>query len=272
VIRAHTVLEKVKKAIVEANVKINEEVREILEKYEGPFSDIIKENYRISKEENLPLCQDTGMVEFFVLLGHEIRLEEPIERTLNRAVEEVYTEYPFRCSVVSDPLFDRINTETNTPTVVHLFQVEGKRLEIRFLVKGGGSENLTMLRMLTPTSGLERIKEIVEEHIRENGAKACPPLHVGVGIGGSADKAVLLSKLALTRSFGERNEDPRYAELERELENELNLLGIGFQGLGKGITVYSVHVEHFPTHIATLPVAVSVDCYLCRKGKVVVEG
>ncbi|PLV56672.1 fumarate hydratase [Thermotoga sp. SG1] len=271
-IRAHTVLEKVKKAIVEANVKINEEIREIIEEYEGPFSDIIKENYRISKEENLPLCQDTGMVEFFVFLGHKTVLEEPIEQTLNKAVEEVYREYPFRFSVVSDPLFDRINTETNTPAVVHLFQVEGNKLEIRFLVKGGGSENLSVLRMMNPTSGIDRIKEFVVEHIKEHGAKACPPLHVGIGIGGTADKAVLLSKLALTRDFKERNEDPRYAELERELENELNLLGIGFQGLGKGKTVYSVHIEHFPTHIATLPVAISVDCYLCRKGKVIVEG
>lgn len=122
-----------KKAIVEANVRINEEVREIIEEYEGPFSDIIKENYRISKEENLPLCQDTGMVEFFVFLGHTIELEEPIEQTLNRAVEEVYREYPFRFSVVSDPLFDRINTETNTPPLFISFKLRERGLRSDFL-------------------------------------------------------------------------------------------------------------------------------------------
>jgi len=270
-INKHVISEKIKKAIIDANIKINPKVEEIIERYEGPFSDIIKENYRVSKEEKLPLCQDTGIVEFFVFIGHEVKLEEPIEETLNRAVGEVYSEYPFRYSIVTDPLFERINTGTNTPAIVHIFQVKGKSLEIRFLVKGGGSENLTVLRMMTPTSDVEKVKEFVVEHIKEHGAKACPPLHVGIGIGGTADKALLLSKLALTKSFEERNKDPKYAELEKELEEELNFLGIGFQGLGKGITVYSVHIEHFPTHIATLPVAVSVDCYLCRRGKVTFE-
>ncbi|PLV59517.1 fumarate hydratase [Thermotoga sp. KOL6] len=270
-IHEHVILKKVKEALVDANTKINREVETFLERYEGPFSDIIKENFRISKEEKLPLCQDTGLVEFFVFAGHKLAFEKPIEDILNKAVEEVYTEFPFRYSVVSDPLFDRINTNTNTPAVVHLFHVPGKKLEIRFLVKGGGSENLALLRMLNPSSSVIEVKELIIEHIRNNGAKACPPLHVGIGIGGSAEKAVLLSKLALTKDFKERNKDPRYAKLEEELERELNLLGIGFQGLGKGPTVYSVHVECFPTHIATLPVAISVDCYLCRKGKVIIE-
>lgn len=270
-IQRRVVLDKLKEELVKANIRLNEEVKRIVAEYEGPFSDIIKENYIISEKECLPLCQDTGILEFFVFLGHEVVLEEPIEKTLNSAVEEVYVAYPFRYSIVSDPVFERINTHNNTPVVVHVFQVEGKKLEIRFLVKGGGSENLSTLHMMNPSVGASEIKDFVVEFVKEHGAKACPPLHIGVGIGGTADKALVLSKLALTKDFSERHPDPRYAELEEEILRTVNLLGIGYQGLGHGITAYSVHVEYFPTHIATLPVAVSVDCYLCRKGKIVFE-
>jgi len=270
-IRADVILDGIVEELKKANIVINDEVKRFVDSYTGPFSYAIKENYRVAEKESLPLCQDTGLVEFFVFLGHEVVLEEPISETLQKAVRKVYIENPFRYSVISDPLFERKNTGDNTPPVVHVFQIEGKKLEIRFLVKGGGSENLTRLYMMRPSSDVEEVKRIVIDHIRENASNSCPPLHIGVGIGGSPEKALLNSKLALTKSFFERNEDPRYARLEEEILSEINSLKIGFQGLGEGITAYAVHIECSPTHIAILPVAISVDCYLCRRGKFVVE-
>src|SRR5690606_14403455 len=152
----------------------------------------------------------------------------------------------------------------NTPPIIHIFQTKGNNLEIRFLIKGGGSENLSRLYMLRPSSNIEDFKRVIIEHIKENGAKGCPPLHVGIGVGGTSDEAIVLSKLALTKNFKERNIESRYASLEIELIKRLNELKIGFQGLGKGVSVFSVHIEAFPTHIATLPVGISTDCYLCR--------
>jgi len=267
----HEILKKLSNHIVKINETINPEVKTYIDEYNGPFSKALKENYKIAESENLPLCQDTGIVEFFVFLGNEVRLEEPIFSTLNEVVEKVYTENPFRFSLVSDPLFERKNTKNNTPPVVHIFQISGKTLEIKFLVKGGGSENLSALFMLKPSTTVQELKDIIIGHVRENGAKGCPPLHVGIGIGGTSDKAMTLSKLALTKSFKERNQDPVYADFEEELLKDLNTLKIGFQGLKEGLSVFSVHVEYTPTHIATLPVGVSLDCYLCRKGVVKFE-
>lgn len=270
-IKTEIILHEIEKELKKANIIINNEVKKFVDSYNGPFSYAIKENYKLAEKECLPLCQDTGFIEFFVFLGHKITLEDPIDHILQNAVRKVYTENPFRYSMVSDPIFDRKNTGDNTPPIIHLFQVEGKKLEIRFLVKGGGSENLTKLCMLKPSSDVEEIKKIVIDHIKENAVNSCPPLHVGIGIGGSSEKALLNSKLALTKSFYEKNKDPTYAKLEKEILSEINYLKIGFQGLGKGITAYAVHIEYSPTHIATLPLAISVDCYLCRRGKIVIE-
>ena len=256
--------------LVKANIVLNEEVMEFLKGYDGIFSEILKENAEISRRTGLPLCQDTGIVEFFVLMNEKFKLDFDIHSLLKRAVEKVYRENPFRYSIVNDPLFERKNTMSNTPPIVHILRTDGEN-EIRFLIKGGGSENLSTLFMMNPTSNEEELIRRVVDHIRENGAKSCPPLHVGIGIGGTSEKAMTLSKLALTREFKERNPDERYANLEMKLLDRINELGIGYQGLGKGITAYSVHIEFFPTHIATLPVAVSVDCYLCRKGKITLE-
>jgi fumarate hydratase subunit alpha len=265
------IFEKLSNHIVQVNETINPEVKTYIDGYNGPFSQALKENYKIAEAEKLPLCQDTGIVEFFVFLGNEVILEDPIFSTLSEVVEKVYTENPFRFSLVSDPLFERKNTKNNTPPVVHIFQVSGKSLEIKFLVKGGGSENLSALFMLKPSIGVQELKDVIIGHVKENGAKGCPPLHVGIGIGGTSDKAMVLSKLALTKSFKERNQNPVYADFEEALLKDLNTLKIGFQGLKKGVSVFSVHVEYAPTHIATLPVGVSLDCYLCRKGVVKFE-
>ena len=267
-------LEKLEKmleeGIIRANTVLDEEVMGFLKEYDGIFSEVLKENARIAEERGLPLCQDTGMVEFFVLINGRFNFDFDIYSMLEDVVRKVYLENPFRYSIVDDPLFDRRNTMSNTPPIVHILPTEGRN-EIRFLIKGGGSENLSALFMMNPTSSEDDVIDRVVDHIARYGARSCPPLHVGIGIGGTSEKAMVLSKLALTKGFKERNPDGRYAELEMKLLERLNGLGIGYQGLGSGITVYSVHVEHFPTHIATLPLAISVDCYLCRRGRIVLD-
>jgi fumarate hydratase subunit alpha len=239
------IMEKLSKSLVEKNCVINDEVKSFVDGYNGPFCEVLKENYKIAQTEGIPLCQDTGIVEFFVFIGHEVRVEEPLVEILNEVVEIVYSQSPFRYSVVRDPLFERKNTQNNTPPIIHIFQTKGNNLEIRFLIKGGGSENLSRLYMLRPSSNIEDFKRVIIEHIKENGAKGCPPLHVGIGVGGTSDEAIVLSKLALTKNFKERNIESRYASLEIELIKRLNELKIGFQGLGKGVSVFSVHIEAF---------------------------
>ncbi len=261
----------IKEELIRANTRFDPDALKFLEKYEGPFAEFLKENAKTAGRNGLPLCQDTGMVEFFVFMGHKICLSDPIEKILEESVREVYTRQPYRYSTVEDPLFKRKNRRNNTPPICHIFQTEGTGLEVRFLTKGGGSENLSRLFMPNPSEGPDTVKKLIVDHIRENGARGCPPLNIGIGIGGSSDKAIVLSKLALTVPFGDRNPNPEYARLETELLEELNSLHIGYQGLGKGVTAYSVHAKEFPTHIATLPVAVSVDCYLSRKGRIVFE-
>ncbi|MGB9820561.1 MAG: fumarate hydratase [Pseudothermotoga sp.] len=270
-IDSNRIRERMVQQLLRANTIIDDFVKAQIKQYNGPFEDVLKKNIIVAQQSGLPLCQDTGMVEFFVFTGHGVVFTEPVEKTLNDAVREAYTKYPFRYSVVKDPIFDRRNTLDNTPAIVHIFFNDKGTVQIRFLVKGGGSENLTRLFMLNPSSTTDEIVELVVNHIKESGAKGCPPLKIGIGVGGSADKAIVLSKLALTRNSNEHNEDDRYADLEKRILDSVNELKIGFQGLSVGITAYSVHIEHAPTHIANLPVAVSVDCYLCRKGVVDIE-
>jgi len=255
-------------ALVRANTELDPSIREHLERYQGPFADILKENDRIAREKSLPLCQDTGFVECFCTLGQSVALEEPLQRTLEAAVANTYGAFPFRDSTVAEPLFRRTPLKDNVPPVVHLFQTEGKMLEIRFLVKGGGSENLSRYYALEPSAGVEEVENKVIELVGDNGAMSCPPLHIGIGIGGFSEKAMLNAKLALTYPLGTRHKHPDYAQLEERLLRKLNTLTIGFQGLGVGPTALSVHTVYEPTHIATLPLAIAVDCYLNRKGVV----
>jgi len=262
---------KLKQAIITANTQINKEIKPFIDNYNGPFSTVLQDNYQISNSKGLPLCQDTGMVEFFCFLGVDFHLKRPLQETLNEVVSQVYINSPYRYSTVDDPLFDRKNRLDNTPAIVHIFSVAGKKLEIRFLIKGGGSENLSRLYMMTPSATKEEVQNQIVEHIKESGARACPPLKAGIGLGGTSEKAMMLSKLALTSPISKHHEDPRYAAMEEEIKGRINQLKIGFQGMGKGISCYGVHILSHPTHIATLPLAISVDCYLCRRGGVIVE-
>lgn len=270
-IEAKIIAREMENALIKANTVFEPELATFLEKYDGPFSSVLKNNIEESSCTGLPICQDTGMIEFFILAGHKVSFDEPIELTLTNVVKKVYTENPYRYTVVTDPLFNRRNTGNNTPPIFHFIQTKGNKLEIRFLVKGGGSENLSKLFMLKPSATEEELVSVIVEAVKESGARGCPPLKVGMGIGGTSDKAMMMAKLALTRSINERNPDPNYEKLETRLLNEINNLKIGYQGLGTGISAYSVNIEYYPTHIATLPVALAADCYISRRGRISLE-
>ncbi|WP_231845404.1 fumarate hydratase [Pseudothermotoga hypogea] len=262
---------KISQKIIEANNIMREEIFQQVLSYEGPFCDVLRRNAEVARTKDLPLCQDTGFVEFFIFIPFNAIFERPIQESCDEAVKKVYSSKPYRHSIVTDPLYERKNTRTNTPSICHIFHWDEEKVQIRLLIKGGGSENLTTLFMLSPTAGEEELMGKIIEHVARHGSKGCPPLRVGVGVGGSADKAMLLSRLALTYSLSDVNPDPRYESLERRISEKLNQLRIGFQGLGVGPTIFSVHVLQAPTHIANLPVAVSFDCYLSRIGVVEVE-
>jgi len=263
--------DRIKQELVRVNTTLNPECEKIVRDYKGLFSDVIQENIDVASETGMPLCQDTGVVEFFCFKGADFHLAGPLERILSRAVKEVYAENPFRLSTVSDPLFERKNRMDNSPPMVHIFEKPGNTLEIRYMLKGGGSENLSRLMMMKPTATPDQIKTSVIHHIKEHGAKACPPLKVGIGIGGASEQALILSKLALTEEMETHHQDKRYRELETSIYKGINELEIGFQGLGDGISAYNVRIIDLPVHIATLPVGISVDCYLCRSGRVSFE-
>ncbi|MCS7175193.1 fumarate hydratase [Pseudothermotoga sp.] len=265
------VIEKISEHLAMANSILTKDVLEHVETYEGPFCEVIKRNVKVAKEKDLPLCQDTGFVEFFVFIPFNSVFDRPLQDICDEAVRKTYLLKPYRFSLVNDPLYERKNTQDNTPSVCHLFHWNEEKLQVRFLVKGGGSENLSRLFMLPPGSSEDDLVEILVKHVSDHGFNSCPPVRVGVGIGGSSDKAMLLSKLALTYNLNERNSNSRYATLEQRILDELNKLKIGFQGLGVGPTALTVHVLYAPTHIANLPVAVSFDCYLSRKGVVEIE-
>lgn len=270
-VKHEELVEKISQKIIEANSVMREEVKRRIDQYKGPFHEILRKNAEVAKMKDLPLCQDTGFVEFFIFVPHNVVFEKPLQQSCDEAVLKVYSSKPYRYSIVSDPLYDRKNTRTNTPSICHIFQWSESKLQIRFLIKGGGSENLTTLFMMNPTINEEELLDKVIDHVARHGSKSCPPLRLGIGIGGSADKALLLSKLALTYGFNEKNNDERYAELEEKMLQRLNRLRIGFQGLGIGPSVFSVRILYAPTHIANLPVAVSFDCYLSRIGVVEIE-
>lgn len=269
------IYEKVCEKLVEMNTRLNPDMRKVFENYSGPFADEIRQNIKIAAEKKLPLCQDTGMVEFFVFRPYDLLLEEPLQLTLSKAVKDTYENNGYRKSTVLDPLYSRRNNLDNLPAVIHEFEVEdSNELEIWMLAKGGGSENLTALYMMSPSSSEDEVIAIVTQHIQKNGPNACPPINVGIGIGGTADMAVLLSRLAL---FTGEEYTPRigyietYDKLADKLHNLLNKLHIGVQALGVGPTCNAVKVYAYPTHIATLPLAISVDCYLSRTGRVIIN-
>ena len=225
--------------------------------------DRIIENFEIADHRDQPICQDTGVACVFLKIGQELHIEGDLTEAINEGVRQGYTEGYLRKSVVGDPL-RRVNTGDNTPAMIYTELVPGDKLEITVAPKGFGSENMSQIKMLRPSDGIEGVKDFVCKVVEEAGPNPCPPIVVGVGIGGTFDKAAYLAKKALMRSVDERHPDPFYAELEEELLRRINALGIGPQGFGGKTTALAVNVEYFPTHIAGLPVAVNINCHVTR--------
>ncbi|MBE6639701.1 MAG: fumarate hydratase [Ruminococcaceae bacterium] len=270
-ISTHTITETVKKLCIEANCHLTEDVKNCIrckrdeEGWQGA-KDILNriiENFEIADQENQPVCQDTGVACVFLKIGQDVHVDGSIADAVNEGVRQGYSEGYLRKSVVRDPL-DRVNTGDNTPAMIYYDLVEGDKMEITVAPKGFGSENMSKIAMLRPSDGVEGVRNFVLRAVEEAGPNPCPPIVVGVGVGGTFDKAAFLAKKALLRSLDERNEDPFYAKLEEELLEGINSLGIGPQGFGGRTTALAVNIEKFPTHIAGLPVAVNINCHVAR--------
>ena len=225
----------------------------------------ILQNAKLAEEGVAPICQDTGMTVVFVEIGQDVHIEGGyIEDAINEGVAKGYTDGYLRKSVVAEPLFERKNTTNNTPAVIHARIVPGDKLKIKVAPKGFGSENKSILKMLVPADGIEGVKKVFLEAVKYAGPNACPPMTIGVGIGGTMDKAALLAKQAAVRPVDSKNADARYAKLEDELLELASKTGVGPQGLGGDTTAIKVNVEWYPTHIAGLPVAININCHAAR--------
>ncbi|MFZ7119404.1 MAG: fumarate hydratase [Eubacteriaceae bacterium] len=231
----------------------------------------IEKNYITACQNNIPICQDTGMVVIFIEIGQEVKLVgEFIDNAINKGIINAYKDGYFRKSVVGDPL-KRENTDDNTPGIIHYEIVEGDEIKITVMPKGFGSENMSAMKMLKPSDGIEGVKAFVLETVSNAGPNACPPLFIGVGIGGTFEKCALLAKKALCRSVDKNNNNLIYKKLEEDLISEINKLGIGPMGMGGNNTVLGVNIETYPTHIAGLPVAVNICCHVNRHKSVTIN-
>ena len=235
------------------------------------FFEQYKENSRISESTGLPLCQDTGFAVYFIELGCDVKITgSDIYSAVNEGTRRGYGEFFLRKSIVADPLFDRKNTRDNTPAIIHLSLVPGNQIKITLAPKGGGSENMSAVRMLKPSDGRNGVVDFVVNTVVNAGGNPCPPTVVGVGIGGTMEMAAFLAKKALLREIGKSADDPRYAELEKEILEKINSSGVGPQGLGGNVTSLAVHILHHPCHLASLPVAVNLNCHAARHAEVII--
>lgn len=271
-IDAKVIEDTVARLCIEANLRLPPDVINAIESAEKaePWDgakrilSLLGDNVRIASEKTLPVCQDTGMACVFVELGQDVHIDGDFEEAVNNGVRRGYGEGYLRKSVVCDPL-RRVNTGDNTPALLTVKLTRGDKMRITVMPKGFGSENMSALKMLKPADGAEGVKNFVLETVEKAGANPCPPIIVGVGIGGSFDKAACLAKHALLRPVDEPNPDEYYAALERELLEKINALGIGPQGFGGKTTALAVLIEEMPTHVAGLPVAVNISCHATRR-------
>lgn len=271
-ITTEIIIETVRDMCIEACHFLTEDMKQALndscETEKSPLGKeilgLLKKNLDIAGEEMIPICQDTGMAVFFVEIGQDVHIVGGnLTEAINEGVRRGYTEGYLRKSVVSDPLL-RKNTNDNTPAVIHYDIVPGDKLKLTFAPKGFGSENMSRIFMLKPADGIEGVRNAVLQAVRDAGPNACPPMVVGVGIGGTFEECALLSKKALTRPTNERNPLEHIRNLEEELLERINRMGIGPGGLGGSTTAFAVNIETFPTHIAGLPVAVNICCHVNR--------
>lgn len=271
IIRSSQITEAVKDLCIKANIYLGEDVKQSIGEYETKEKNelgknvlnILIQNYKIAEEKQMPICQDTGMAVFFVKVGQTVLIDgQNITDAINEGVRQGYVDGYLRKSVV-DPI-SRVNTKDNTPAIIHYDIVEGDKIYIEFAPKGFGSENMSKLKMLKPSDGIDGIKKFIIDTVKEAGPNPCPPIVVGVGIGGTVEKCAQIAKKALLRDLGEHNEDNNIKMLEIDILKDINKLGIGPQGLGGNTTALAVNIESFPTHIAGLPVVVNINCHASR--------
>lgn len=268
------ITEAVKRLCIEANCHLPQDMKTCIESSHSAepwpqareILDRIVENYQIAERENRPICQDTGLACVFISVGQDVHIDGNLTEAVNEGVRQGYMEGYLRKSVVRDPI-DRVNTGDNTPAMIYYDIVPGDKVEIIVAPKGAGSENMSRIKMLKPSDGLQGVKDFILQVVEEAGPNPCPPIVVGVGVGGTFDKAAFLAKKALLRCTDERNADPFWAALEEEMLQRINELGIGPQGFGGKTTALCVNIEPYPCHIASLPVAVNINCHVTRHAK-----
>ena len=271
-ISVHEITKNMKEMCIEANHFLSSDMKQIFEeaakREEAPLGKQIlnqlEENLKIAAEDMIPICQDTGMAVIFIKVGQEVHFKDgSLTNAVNEGVRQGYVEGYLRKSVVGDPI-ERLNTNDNTPAVIHYEIVEGDQVDITVAPKGFGSENMSRVFMLKPSDGIEGVKDSILTAVRDAGPNACPPMVVGVGVGGTFEKCALMAKHALTRNLLEKSPIPYVQELEREMLQKINSLGIGPGGLGGRVTALAVNIETYPTHIAGLPVAINICCHANR--------
>lgn len=270
------IINRVAQMCQEANFVLNDDIKKALlrarkeessEMGKNIFQQLI-DNYQLAEKKKVPICQDTGYTVIFVELGEDVKVEGNLQEALFKGVKKGYKEGYLRKSIVKDP-FNRENTSDNTPPVIHTEIVSGNKLKLYLMAKGGGSENMSKIKMLSPAQGQEGVIDFVVDTVRRADANPCPPVIVGVGLGGTFEKAALLSKKALLRDLDDAHSDPKTAKLEKKILNKINKLGIGPQGLGGTRTALGVKIEKYPCHIASLPAAVNINCHAARHKKAV---
>jgi fumarate hydratase subunit alpha len=272
-IKANQIKDKVKELFLKANYHLD---KDLMHRLEGALEEetspigksvlqMIIKNNQIASSEEIAICQDTGLAVLFIELGQEVQIiDGDFTEAINQGVKEAYQEGYLRKSVVDDPVFERKNTKTNTPAVIYTDIISGDKIKLLVMPKGFGSENMSALSMLKPADGPEGIVNFVVETVKKAGPNPCPPTIIGVGIGGTADKAMVIAKKAIARKIGEPNHNQKYAAMEKEALKKINDLGIGPAGLGGNTTTLAVNIDYLPTHIAGMPVAINVCCHAAR--------
>lgn len=262
-----TVVDLIYKASFSLTYSVEKRLDELLDSEDAGLARetlmVLKENSSIAAAEKLPLCQDCGIVIVFLEIGQGVIIDGGLDEAVNRGVEEAYRRFYLRKSLVADPL-KRNNTGTNAPAMIHVDMAAGDRLGITVYLKGGGSENMSALKMFRPTAGTDDIIDYIEKTVVSAGSNPCPPLFLGIGIGGTADMAMINAKKAVLRGAGTRHQDPVYADLEERIEERLNHTGVGPLGFGGTSTAAGVFIREAPTHIAMLPVALNLNCHSLR--------
>lgn len=271
-IHTDKIIKNIREMCIEANLSLTEDMKCRFQKAHDNEKSLLgkqileqlQENMKIAKEDKIPICQDTGMAIVFLNVGQDVHIEGiPLKEAVDEGVRQGYRDGYLRKSVVKDPLI-RENTKDNTPAILHIDIVPGENLEILVAPKGFGSENMSRVFMLKPADGEEGIKKSIIEAVKDAGPNACPPMVIGVGLGGSFEKAAFLAKKALTRNLDQSSDKPHIAKLEKELLDEINQLGIGPGGLGGSTTALGLNIETYPTHIAGMPLAVNICCHVNR--------